>query len=207
MALSNYTELKSAIADTLNRDDLTAVIPTFIKLAEAQINRDVRHWEMETCSLGQQTGGEKFGAVPPDWLETIRLTYLGTKPVVLNQLSLADMASMRQSTNDTAGTPMYYCHFSGQFEYFPTPSADSDFELLYYAKTPSLETNATNWLLRDAPDIYLYGSLIHSAPYLQDDARLAVWSQMYSAAVQRLNDSSQSAKYSGSGLRMRIRGL
>ena len=34
MALTNYTELKSNIADFLNREDLTAVIPTFIALAE-----------------------------------------------------------------------------------------------------------------------------------------------------------------------------
>ena len=44
MPLSNYTELTASIADTLNRDDLTAVIPDFIKLAEAQLNRDLRHW-------------------------------------------------------------------------------------------------------------------------------------------------------------------
>ena len=35
MALTNFTELKSSIADFLNRDDLTSVIPTFIALAEA----------------------------------------------------------------------------------------------------------------------------------------------------------------------------
>ena len=31
MALGNFTELKASIADTLNRDDLTAQIPDFIK--------------------------------------------------------------------------------------------------------------------------------------------------------------------------------
>ena len=43
MALTTYTELKASIADFLNRDDLTTVIPDFITLAESQINRDVRH--------------------------------------------------------------------------------------------------------------------------------------------------------------------
>ena len=43
MSISNFTELKSSIADFLNRDDLTAVIPTFIKLAEADMNRKLRH--------------------------------------------------------------------------------------------------------------------------------------------------------------------
>ncbi len=43
MALTYYTGLKTSIADFLNRDDLTSVIPDFVALAEAQINRDVRH--------------------------------------------------------------------------------------------------------------------------------------------------------------------
>ena len=38
MALSNYTELQASIADTLNRDDLTAVIPDFVRLAEAPVS-------------------------------------------------------------------------------------------------------------------------------------------------------------------------
>ena len=44
MALNTFTALKASIADYLNRDDLTAVIPDFITLAESQINREVRHW-------------------------------------------------------------------------------------------------------------------------------------------------------------------
>ena len=43
MALSTYDELKASIADFLNRDDLTSVIPDFIKLAETGMNREVRH--------------------------------------------------------------------------------------------------------------------------------------------------------------------
>ena len=46
MAITNFTELKSNIADWLNRDDLTNVIPTFISLSEKQMNRSVRHYKM-----------------------------------------------------------------------------------------------------------------------------------------------------------------
>ena len=38
------------------------------------------------------------------------------------------------------------------------------------------------WLLLDAPDVYLYGTLIQSAPYLQDDARTQTWAALYAAA-------------------------
>ena len=36
MAITTYSELQSAIADWLNRSDLTSVITSFISLGEAQ---------------------------------------------------------------------------------------------------------------------------------------------------------------------------
>ena len=53
MPITTYTELKAAIADFLNRDDLSAVVPTFISLAEADIQRRVRHWRMEKRSTAE----------------------------------------------------------------------------------------------------------------------------------------------------------
>jgi len=207
MALTNFTGLKASIADFLNRDDLTTVIPDFISLAEAQINRDVRHWKMEARSSGQQTGGDEYMQIPADWVETIRLHLTGSGTSVINLISRDAMADKRQGDEDVSGTPIYYTHADSQFQLYPTPSADTDFELLYYQKIPSLISNADNWLLLDSPDVYLYGALLHSAPYLAEDERVAIWAQMYSAAVARLNEASESARYSGSGLKLKIRGL
>lgn len=208
MALTNYTELKSSISDFLNRDDLTSVIPTFISLAEAQFNRDIRHWEMENRVSGQQSVGDQYMQLPADWIETIRfhLTSEGTNALEL--ASLAAISDKRSNTEDEAGRPRFYSHVRGEFELFPTPDSDYDFELLYYQKIPALsDNNTTNWLLDYSPDVYLYGSLLHSAPYLQEDARIAVWAQMYSAAVTQLNAQSERVKNSGSGIRLNIRGL
>ena len=207
MALNTYTALKTSIADFLNRDDLTSVIPDFIALAEAQINRDVRHWKMEARSSGQQSSGDEYMQFPADWIETIRLHLTGTGTTVVNLVSRDAMADKRAANENATGTPRMYTHADGQFQLYPTPSVDTDFELLYYQKVPSLSSNADNWLLLEAPDVYLYGSLVHSAPYLAEDQRVAVWAQMYSAAVARLNESSESARYSGSGLTMKVRGL
>jgi hypothetical protein len=207
MAITNYSNLQTTIADFLNRDDLTSVIPVFIQLAEAQMNRDVRHWEMETRSSGQQSAGDQYMQIPADWMETIRFHLTGGGTQVLDLISRAAMADKREGAEDMSGSPQYYCHADGQFELYPTPDADYDMELLYVAKIPDLATNSTNWLLEDAPDVYLYGSLLHSAPYLQEDARVAVWAQMYSAAVARLNEASEKARYSGSGLTLKVRGL
>jgi len=208
MAISNYANLQTTIADFLNRDDLTSAIPTFIQLGESQMNRDIRHWEMEARVSGQQSQGDQYMQLPADWLETIRfhLTSQGTDAVEL--ASLASIADKRAAVDDQAGRPRFYAHVRGEFELFPTPDEDTDFELLYYQKIPALsDSSTTNWLLEYAPDIYLYASLAHSAPYLQEDARIAVWAQMYSAAVAQLNAQSERVKNSGSGIRLNIRGL
>jgi len=207
MALSNYTGLKASIADFLNRDDLTSVIPDFITLAEAQINRDIRHFKMEARSSGQQSSGDEYMQVPSDWIETIRLHLTGSGTTVVNLVSRDAMADKRAANENATGTPRMYTHADGQFQLYPTPSVDTDFELLYYQKVPSLSSNSDNWLLLEAPDVYLYGALLHSAPYLAEDQRVAVWAQMYSAAVARLNEYSDQARYSGSGLTLKVRGL
>ena len=207
MALTNYTGLKTSIADFLNRDDLTSVIPDFVALAEAQINRDVRHWRMEARSSGQQDPADEYMQIPADWVETIRLHLTGTGTSVVNLVSRDAMADKRAAQENAAGTPRMYTHADGQFQLYPTPDATTNFELLYYQKIPSLITNTDNWLLLEAPDVYLYGALLHSAPYLAEDARLAVWAQLYSAAIQRLNQTSEDAMFSGSGLTLKVRGL
>ena len=208
MAITNYANLQTTIADFLNRDDLTSVIPTFIQLAEAQINRDLRHWKMEVRSSGQQSAGDAYMQIPADWLETIRfhITDGGTKP--LDLISRKALEDKRAGNENMSGTPRYYTHADSQFELYPTPNEDTNTELLYFAKIPSLsDGNTTNWLLEDAPDVYLYGALIHSSPYLAEDERVGVWAQMYSASVSQLNDKSEKSRLSGSGLTVKIRGM
>ena len=202
MALSNYGELKTAIADFLNRDDLTSVVPTFIALAESQIARDLRHWRQERRV--STTLDERFENLPTDWLETINIYIDDGTPI--EYASVAEIARQKVKTNDTAGKPRYYTINSGQMEFYPTPDDSYNIEMIYQARIPAMtEDSDYNWLLTYYPDAYLYGSLLHSAPYLSEDARLAVWAQLYSATIANLNKESTTAKHSGSPLVMRNR--
>ena len=209
MAITNYTNLQTTIADFLNRDDLTSVIPTFIQLAEAEMNRVVRHWKMEKRATGAQSGGDRYMQVPADWLESIRLSIPANGTSRLSLMSIAAMSDIRaKNENVSTVAPYYYAHVDGQFELYPTPAETTDFELLYYQKIPSLSTTVTtNWLLEDAPDVYLYGALRHSALYLAEDARSAAWDKQYGEALQMLNTASEQARYSGTGMTLKVRGL
>lgn len=201
MPITTYAELKTSIADWLNRDDLTSVIPSFITLGEAQMNRSIRHWRMEkrvTATVdGQYTG------LVGDYLEGIRFSIANNDRLEL--LSQGEMQQRRTSSDDTAGKPRYYAISDGQLELYPTPDASYTVEMLYYGQiTPLSDINTTNWLLTHHPDAYLYGSLVHAAPYLGEDQRAAVWASLYQSALDAINKESSDAKFGGSGRRMKI---
>jgi len=204
MAISTYAELKAAIADFLNRDDLTSVIPTFIVAAEKQMQKEIRHHRMMRRSEGQIDS--RYSPVPPTWLETIRLHISGNPSYRLELTSLDDMLQLREQSGGASGRPTHYAHFGENIEVYPTPDAEYDIELMYYEKIPALsDSNTSNWLLEVAPEAYLYGALMNSAPYLKDDDRMQVWGGLYAGAVAAVNKEADRARFGGSGLRMRVR--
>ena len=203
MSIANYTDLQSQIADFLNRDDLTSVIPTFITLAEADMNRRLRHWRMETRS--QALLDTRYTALPQNFVDAVRLQLTGPSGVQrLELITNSELMDKRQAS-DTAGTPRFYVINDGTIEVYPAPDQDYDLEMVYIATIPDIATNTTNWVITYHPDCYLYGALMHSAPYLQEDPRTQTWAALYKNAVDGINLEDDKAKTSGSGHRMRIR--
>ena len=204
MALANYDDLKASIADFLNRDDLTSVIPDFITLAETKMNREIRHWRMEkraTAVLDTQ-----YSALPNDFLEPIRMSITSGDTSTLEMVGAFEITSLRAQNLNTAGRPKSFAILDGSIEVHPSPDANYTLEMLYFEKIEALTAgNTSNWVLNNHPDAYLYGALLHAAPYLADDVRIQVWASLYKAAVDAINMESEKAKTSGSGRRMKIR--
>jgi hypothetical protein len=75
MALSNFSELKTEIANYVDRSDLTDQIPTFIKLTEARINRSLRVRLMESVKIISLVSGSKRYPVPSDYLQLRTVQY------------------------------------------------------------------------------------------------------------------------------------
>ncbi len=202
MSISTYAELQSAVADFLNRDDLASAVPTFIRLAEARFSRDLRHWRMETRSTAELD--TQYSAIPSDFLQPIRLQITDAPTSEVAPISTAQMLQLRGDRNDRVGRPTNYALTAGGIELYPTPDLTYNASLVYYARIPALSaSNTTNWLLNEAPDVYLYGALVHSAPYLKDDARIQIWEALLAQGINNLNTSSADAKYGGSGLVMK----
>ena len=204
MALTNYTELQTSIAEFLNRDDLAAKIPDFIVLAEAQMNAELRHWRMEkraTASLDSQ-----YTAVPDDFIQPVRFSITGAQISSLSQTDSKTITDLRTANNNPSGRPTEYSILDGSIEVYPTPDATYTLELLYYEKLDALNSgNPTNWVLTTYPNAYLYGSLLHSAPYLMEDQRINVWAQFYQKAIDDINQEAVNSKTAAAGRRIKIR--
>jgi len=197
MALSNYTELQASIADFLNRSDLTSVIPDFITMCEADLNRTLRVRDMSIRSRAPINS--QYVKLPADFLGMRNIDLLTDPVTPLTYKNLQNLDIHR--AGDSTGKPLYYSVMQDSIEFAPVPDGDYTIEIVYYQKIPALSataSNGVNWLLTDHPDAYLYGSLMHSAPYLQADERIGLWAGKYNQILEQIKKSDEQAKFSGS---------
>jgi hypothetical protein len=204
MALSTYAELKASVADWLNRSDLTSAITDFVSLAESQMERDLRTRQMIVRANAYIN--TEYSALPSDYLEAKSFKLTGTNPIsplVFQSINAMDDLLVNYSAS---GQPKYFCVIGGQIRVVPTPDTSYLSELIYYAKLSRLSNaNTTNWLLTLSPDVYLYGSLLQAAPYLQDDARIQVWAGLYQKGIEALNLADERGSMTGGALKARAR--
>jgi len=190
MAISTYSELQTAVANWLDRTDLTARVPEFIALAEAQMNRRLRVRQM--VARAEAALASEFVEAPSDMLAPIQLALERSESDIrLLQYLAPERLLAEKVGGDSSGEPELYSVVGGSLQLLPAPDATYTGELTYYGKIPPLASNATNWLLSAYPDAYLYGALVQAAPYLVDDERAVVWGTMFQAALNDIQTSNR----------------
>ena len=212
MAISTYTELQSAISNWLGgRTDLTSRIPEFVALCEAKLNRELFVRQMETRSTTDcdTTDDEpEFISLPDDFqsMRRIRLSSVAGKPR-LQFLTGTQADEFRFGSSNTSGQPTHFTIMGSEIELIPTPDSDYTLEMVYRKNIPALASNSTNWLLTLAPDAYLYGKLLESAPYIKEDERIQVWALGFSNALESLNRLGQNSSFNSGPLTMTVSGI
>jgi len=115
--ITTYAELQTSIATWLVREDLTAIIPDFITLAEAKFKRDIRVREMEKRATADAT--TEYTGLPSDFLE-IRSAHLNTSPKTqLRAMALSEIRSRRLGS--TAGQPEVFAITGDEILLAPAP--------------------------------------------------------------------------------------
>ncbi len=209
----DYTSLQAAITEYLARDQdttLTARIPTFIQLAEAKFNRQlfVRQMEQRSTAVVNTGSSEpEFISLPSDFqsMRRVRLSSVTGKPC-LEFKSGTQMDEYRFATSNVAAQPRYFTVFGDEIELAPTPAAAYTVEMVYRQIIPPLASNGTNWLLMLAPDLYLYGALLESAPYIKEDGRIQTWGLGFTGALGDLNNLGLTSTFNAGPMTVRISG-
>jgi hypothetical protein len=209
----DYTSLQSAVSEYLARDQdttLIARIPTFIQLAEAKFNRQlfVRQMERRSTALVNTASSEpEFISLPADFqsMRRVRLSSVTGKPS-LEFKSGTQMDEYRFSTSDVVAQPRYFTVFGDEIEIAPTPDAAYTIEMVYRQTIPALASNACNWLLTLAPDLYLYGALLESAPYVKEDGRIQTWGLGFGTALNDLNNLGLTSAFNAGPMTVRVSG-
>jgi hypothetical protein len=195
--VTNYTTLQTAVGDWLARSDLTSFIPNFVQNFEEDFYRDPLNWASWMESDLSVSISTSAAAVPSDYLG-LKVAYIsGQTSAPLKRISL-DQLYQRYPRAVSGGQASYISRNGANFEFGPVISSGT-LVGTYYAK-PTLirdDSDGINWLITNAPDLCIYGSLVTAEPFLQNEKRLPMWQSMYSTALQSYRARFKEEDFSG----------
>ena len=169
----NYSQLVTEIQSYVENEFATADINTFIEQAEQRIYNTVQLPAIRRNVTGVTTAGNKYLAIPSDWLATFSLaviTAAGEYQYLLNKDVNFIRAAYPTNLPADRAIPEYYAIFdSNSFLLGPTPDSNYTAELHYYYYPTSLVTATTTWLGDNFSSVLLYGSLLEAYTFMKGE--------------------------------------
>lgn len=206
MTIASYSDLLTATGDWLARNDIDpARSADFVTLFEAYASRLLRDANMEQTETVFADSGTATVALPSAFREGRALRHVGTPYEQLVFEAPADLGTTLPTA--PAGRPARYSIVGSAIVLWPTPDTSYDLDLTYFGGLVALAAapagRTTNWLLREAPDAYLAGSIAEACDYLDDDRKSAKWSARRDAALQQIIQNGMRARWGAGSLMTR----
>lgn len=186
-----YSELLTAVAAWINDPQIEPSIPTFILLAEAQMNRRLAQAGIPGATVRAAcTIDAEYSELPDDFAHPTSLTLANGKAI--QNITQESFQALLDRGAPAPAAPNYFTVVGGEMRFYPVPDASYGVELVYQAKVAALSPlNASNWVLAHHPDVYLYGALLQSAPFLGEDGRASTWARFYETGIDALIESER----------------
>lgn len=202
MTISTFADLKSQVAVFLNRSNLTSEIPYYVQLCETRIAYGSKEPPFETQPLRiramETSAYATFNAqsieLPTGYLQQRRL-FLDTDPN--SKLTyLTPEAFWTNNRTGTTGQPINYTIEGEAFYLSPTPDTSYTGRILYYKKFTALSADAdTNWLLTNAPGVYLYGTLLEAFSHTRNMEQAQLNAVKFAGLVNALNSADKADRH------------
>ena len=204
MAITSYSSLKTAVQTWNPHSDIPAVVDDLLDLAEARLSRELRCSRMVTTQTGTISTGGATLALPTDLLEVVEMRVGGgTTERTLERRPLVDFQARYLS--HTSGTTEAFAIDGDTFRFGPATASDLAYTLRYYQRLPALSTTVTtNWLLDEAPDLYLFACLCEAERFLRNPEGVAYMEAQYQQARDAIIGSDRRRRWMGGTQRIMV---
>ena len=189
-ALLDYLDLRFAVTDHVGNRNISDVMPRLVQMAESSLNKKLRCRQQITADTLTFTDG--VADLPDDFAEMSSVYGLNGRKMRASILGDARRSGSEYAKYSIDSSKIYIYGFSG----------DRDIE--YYAKLPTLTTSASasNWLLQEAPDVYLYAVGLEAAKFLKDVDLTQATKTLLDDALQSLAIDDERARWANSVVRV-----
>lgn len=206
MSFATFGDLKNRIlADTGRAGDsvFIAEIPGFVRLAEQRIfhgapNERIRVRDMELTENVTVTAGD--GPLPSRFLEPIAAIWsqgtTSTEPL----FSAPREIHLRRVADGSSGPARLYTIEGNQVRVWP---AQSGTLVMTYSRAyaPLIAEADTNWVLQNAPSVYLHAIMIEVFRFLRDPEKFVASNTDYLKAVAGLRSSDSRSRFTATSVR------
>ena len=185
-----YSQLTANIQDICETTFTSDELAMFVQQTEQFIYNTVQLPSLRKNVSGTITSGNKYLAVPSDYLYTYSLAVVNTDgsfDFLLNK----DVNFIREAypTPTSTGVPKHYANFNDEtFILGPTPNANLSVELHYGYYPESIVTASTlPWLGENFDSALLNGSLVEAIRFMKGEQdMIALYQQMFAQSLTLL---------------------
>jgi len=187
---ADYLDLRFAVGDHVGNRGLSDVMPRLAQQAESYLNKELRCRQQVTYGTLVFTSG--VAPLPADFLEIITVFDAFNNPMRATQLADQRRIGSMYSKYSIDGTSINIDGYSGNRD------------IQYYAKLPTLTAGptTTNWLLSEAPDVYLYAVGFEAAKFLRDVDLAQATKALLDGAMSELRTGDERARWANSTVRV-----
>jgi hypothetical protein len=193
MAIASYSDLLTELEGWTKRPNLSSKYATWVSLCEADMQVRAKLVDFESSDSAVITAGS--GPLPSDF-SGMRSVYWDDDTD--RKLTYITPDSMN-GYSEEAGEPSHYTLTGSTLKVNTTQ--DGTVGMTYMARFTALDAqNPTNSIITKYPDVYLCGAMVQYALYVEDDAALGKWNQLFDAAITRLQLDNSARRYAGATL-------
>lgn len=208
MSISNYGELKTAVANWMRRSDLTDRIPEFIASGLQRTNNDLllRNGipDQEQVSIATTVANQPSLVWPSDFgaLRWIKRDYSDSADTIpLRPMGYDEIV---ETYGTDTGAPEAYTAQDASFYFGPIPDGAYTIRVGYIKRYATFTADVdTNYLLQNGSNILLWATLMEANVFMGDDGRAAtLFVPAYQGALEGLRLMARRARHARPQMQM-----